>query len=70
MKLEKIKIEGHRGTWSEYAREVIRGRELVLLEHDTYGDEAPNLIVTPKGKLIMEDVWNGFHDYKEEKGLI
>jgi hypothetical protein len=70
MKLEHIKIEGHRGFWYEIAREKIGGRELVLLEHETYGDEAPSLIVTPKGNLVMEDVYNGFYDYKEDKGLI
>lgn len=65
-----VKVNGHRGSWSVIACEVIRGRKLNLLEHTFYGDEAANLIVNEKGALVMEDVYNGFDDYREMKGWL
>ena len=32
------------------------------MEHDTYGDEAAYIIVDERGKLVLEDVYNGFDD--------
>lgn len=30
------------------------------MEHDEFGDEAANIIVDSIGKVVAEDVWNGF----------
>ena len=30
--------------------------------HDTYGDEAACIIVDERGKLVLDDVYNGFDD--------
>ena len=32
------------------------------MEHDTYGDEAACIIVDERGKLVLDDVYNGFDD--------
>lgn len=32
------------------------------MEHDTYGDEAACVIVDERGKLVLDDVYNGFDD--------
>ena len=32
------------------------------MEHDTYGDEAACIIVDERGKLLLDDVYNGFDD--------
>ena len=70
MKLTNVKIEGHRGTWysiTEGRKFVINGKEeeLFLYEHEKYGDEAAHVIANSDGKLYMENVWNGWWDWKE-----
>ena len=32
------------------------------MEHDAYGDEAACIIVDERGKLVLDDVYNGFDD--------
>lgn len=68
LKKGKIKMEGHSGTWSIIDSIIHKEKEIHLLESETYGDEAEFLIVDDNGKLIMDDVYNGFEDlfYKEE----
>ena len=64
--LEGIKIDGHRGKWYAIDGRMIKGTLYLLLEHETYGDEAASLIVTAKThKVILDDVWNGWEDYEE-----
>ena len=62
---ENISVEGHIGTWYVIAAEEIEGRKLFLLEHEKYGDETANIIIDENKNLVMEDVWNGFDDYRE-----
>ena len=65
---DKIKIDGHRGTWYIIDQTTYKGQKVFLLEHETYGDEAPAIIVNDCLRVIMEDVANGFSDlpgYKE-----
>ena len=38
------------------------GHSFYLMEHDTYGDEAACIIVDERGKLVLDDVYNGFDD--------
>ena len=35
------------------------------MEHDEYGDEAASVIVDRDGRLLLEDVCNGFDDLLE-----
>lgn len=74
---EHIIVEGHRGTWYVIAEAQfeltldVNGKSVTiparcsLLEHETYGDEAPCLIVDENGSLLLEDVYNGFADLEE-----
>jgi len=64
-KREGIKVEGHRGTWYVIDEAEYDGQTLYLLEHETYGDEAANIIVDADQNLVLEDVWNGWLDYEE-----
>lgn len=57
-----MKIEGYRGTWSVIDSSYHHGREVFLLEHETYGDETASLIVDRTGRIVLDDVWNGFMD--------
>lgn len=59
-----IKIDGHIGTWYVIDKSVFNYQTVYLLEHETYGDEAPCLIVGENLNLLLEDVWNGFADYE------
>lgn len=71
---DHITVEGHVGTWYvidegnfELTPDTSRGPEtirahLFLLEHEEYGDEAACVIVDESGKLVMDDIWNGFDD--------
>lgn len=38
---------------------------LFLLEHEEYGDKAASIIVDEAGRLVLEDVWNGFEDLED-----
>ena len=64
-----IKVEGYRGKW--YVIDSVafvkdgEMHEAFLLEHETYGDETEGLIVDEDGKLLEDDVWNGFDDFEE-----
>lgn len=75
---DHIKVEGHIGTWhsidegdfiltpdTDDGRPLTLPAHLFLLEHDKYGDEAACVIVDEAGKLVLEDVWNGFDDLLE-----
>ncbi len=62
---DKLKISGHSGTWYVIGSETIDNDKYFLLEHETYGDEAANLIVDENAKVILDSVWNGFDDLYE-----
>lgn len=63
MKKESIKITGYRGRWSEIDRINRDGKNLYLMEHDTYGDMTEGLIIDDENNVVLDDVWNGFDDY-------
>ena len=64
-----IKMDGHRGTWYSLGARTyfINGAnvEVHLMEHERYGDEAACVIGTLEGVVYMENVWNGWDDWKE-----
>lgn len=57
-----ITVEGHIGTWYVIDTAEINGTAYFLLEHEEHGDEAACVIVDGDGKLVLDDVWNGFDD--------
>jgi hypothetical protein len=63
IKYDHVKIEGHTGKWYEIDRMKKGNTNYLLMEHETYGDEAACVIITEKThKIILEDVYNGFDD--------
>ena len=62
---DHIKIEGHIGKWYVIDERIYYGEKVFLLEHETYGDEAACLIVNETGKIILDDVYDGFDDLEE-----
>ena len=57
-----LTVAGHIGTWHTIDQHEIGGHSFYLMEHDTYGDEAACIIVDERGKLVLDDVYNGFDD--------
>lgn len=62
---DNIKIKGHIGTWYVLSSAKYPQGTLYLLEHETYGDEAPSIIVDSYGNIVLEDVYNGWDDLDE-----
>ena len=57
-----LTVAGHIGTWHTIDQHEVGGHSFYLMEHDTYGDEAACIIVDERGKLVLDDVYNGFDD--------
>ncbi len=60
-----IEVDGHIGTWYVIDTEVVDRTKYYLLEHEEHGDGVACVIVDSDGKLVLDDVWNGFDDLKE-----
>ncbi len=61
-----IAVEGHIGTWYAIDETEIGGEKFFLLEHEEHGDMAACVAVKEQGKLVAEDLWNGFdEDFQE-----
>lgn len=57
---KNIKVAGHVGRWDVIDVGTCKGKEAFLLEHTTYGEDAGMLIVDSAGKVLEEDVFDGF----------
>lgn len=57
-----LAVAGHIGTWHVIDETMVEDKAFFLLEHDTYGDEAASIIVDAKGKLVLDEIYNGFDD--------
>ena len=53
-------VDTHYGTWHTIDSQNFWGKDYFLMEHDKFGDEAACIIVDSSGKLVAEDIWNGF----------
>ena len=57
-----LAVAGYIGTWHTIDHMEVDGHTFWLMEHDTHGDEAACIIVDERGKLVLDDVYNGFDD--------
>ena len=63
---DHIAVEGRIGTWYAVDETEIGGEKFFLLEHEEHGDMAACVAVNEQGKLVAEDLWNGFdEDFQE-----
>ena len=53
-------IEGREGSWLAFDSIIIDGRQFFLMEHETYGKEAAWVVLDEEGKLIVDNVYEGF----------
>ena len=69
-----LAVDGHFGTWHTVDTKKIDGQDFYLMEHDEFSSEVAAVIVDGTGKVVAEDVWNGFSPgilamIAEEQGL-
>ena len=70
-----LAVDGHFGTWHTIDAQKISGQDFYLMEHDEFNSEVAAVIVDGTGKVVAEDVWNGFNSeilamIAEEQSLI
>lgn len=53
-------IEGKAGNWLAFDSIRLDGQEFFLMEHETYGKEAAWVVVDQNGKLVADNVRDGF----------
>ena len=58
-----LAVSGRVGTWHTIDHMEVDGHTFWLMEHDTFWDEAPCVIVDEKGKLAISDVYDGFDEH-------
>ena len=58
-----LAVSGHVGTWHTIDQKEVDGHSFFLMEHDAYGDDAACIIVDERGKLVLDQVYNGFDDH-------
>ena len=56
-------VSGHIGTWHTIDHKEVDSHTFWLMEHDHYGDGAGCIIVDEKGKLSLDNVYDGFDDH-------
>ncbi len=57
-----LAVAGHIGTWHTIDHMEVDGHTFYLMEHDTQGDDAACIIVDEKGRLTLNEVYDGFDD--------
>jgi hypothetical protein len=64
---EMIKVKDHVGNWSILDSRLIGGEKMMLLEHNTYGEDAAYLIIDTNGTVI-EDIhdWRDYETYLQQ----
>lgn len=55
-------IEGKEGSWPAFDSIIIDGKEFFLMEHTTYGSDAAWVVLDEDGKLVVDNVYNGFDE--------
>lgn len=62
-----FQIKGKAGKWLAFDSIRLEGQEFFLMEHETYGKEAAWVVVDEAGKLVMDNVRNGFDQDVKKK---
>lgn len=62
-----FQIEGKAGRWLAFDSIRLDGQEFFLMEHETYGKEAAWVVVDLDGKLVADNVRNGFDQEVKKK---
>ena len=57
-----LAVSGHIGTWHTIDHREVDGAAFYLMEHDTFGDDAACIILDERGKLVLDQVYDGFDE--------
>lgn len=57
-----LAVEGFRGTWHTIDHVELDGATYYLMEHDELGDATEGIIVDASGKLMLDEVYEGFDE--------
>lgn len=61
-KKENLRIKGHKGTWYVIGEKKVGDKDLYLLEHEDFGEEAHSIIIDENLTVIKDHIQNGFDD--------
>ncbi|MCD8231132.1 MAG: DUF3849 domain-containing protein [Clostridiales bacterium] len=72
-----FEIDGHEGLWHTMDQISLMGEDIFLMEHNEFGSDVAKVAVNQEGKVVAEDLWNGFDEdfhraaseYFAEKGI-
>ena len=64
---DHLKVDGKEGTWVACDSVLVDGIEFFLMEHETYGGEAANIIVDKDGRLVVDGVTKGVNETVQEQ---
>ena len=59
-KTKAFVAEGHEGTWHTILMKEISDEKFFLMRHDIFENNVADILVNEQGKIIAEDLWNGF----------
>lgn len=62
---DEVKFKGYKGRWYVIGKTSRFGKTYYLFESTIWGDEAPAIITDETGKILLDDVYNGFDDLWE-----
>jgi hypothetical protein len=60
-------IENHKGSWMATDYIIIDGKQFFLLEHEEYRDKVPAVILDAYGKIMADQVKNGFDEETKQQ---
>lgn len=59
--MKHVKLKGEQGTWSKVDKRKRGDLTLYLMKSDQ-DENAPNVIVDHKGRVLMKDLYNDWYD--------
>lgn len=62
-----FEIEGKKGKWDSMDELIIDGNYFYLMEHQEYRQEAAGVVLDSYGRLIADEVTNGFDEETKQK---
>lgn len=60
-------LENQKGSWMATDYIIIDGKQFFLLEHEKYRKQVPAVVLDAYGKVIADDVRNGFDDFVKQQ---
>ena len=60
-------LENQKGSWMATDYIIIEGKQFFLLEHEKYRKQVPAVVLDAYGKVIADDVRNGFDDFVKQQ---